>query len=185
MDVFEAIKGRRSIRAFQDKDVPDQLVNRIIEAAQDAPSAGNLQARDFIIIRDKKIKRQLSEAAWGQYFIEEAPVVIVVCANGNRSERRYGLRGRNLYCLMDAAAAVQNLMLAAYALGLGTCWVGAFQDEKVMEILDIPEGIKPIAIIPVGYPGENPPSPSRLPLEQVVYREKYKPKLKQRVFPLP
>ena len=128
LDVFEVIKKRRSIRSFKSKPIPKEFLNRILEAAQWAPSAGNCQARDFIIVNDLEVKRRLRDAALDQSFIEEAPVNIIVCANEERSSRRYGDRGRKLYCLLDAASAVQNILLAVHALGLGACWIGAIQE---------------------------------------------------------
>lgn len=171
MDVFEAIRGRRSVRAFKGQDVPVETVEKLVEAAQWAPSAGNLQPWEFIIVRRSETKRRLAEAALDQTFIQEAPVVIVVCADENRSSRGYGTRGRTLYCLQDTAAAIQNLHLAAYSLGLGTCWVGAFEEEKAREVLRIPEGVRPVAMIPVGYPDEAPASRRRRPTTQIIRYE--------------
>jgi len=173
MDVFEAIKGRRSIRAYKETDVPDEIIEKLIEAARWAPSAGNIQPWEFVIVRNPETKRRLAEAALGQTFIEEAPVVIVVCADERRSASGYGARGRTLYCIQDTAAAIQNIHLAAYALGLGTCWVGAFKEEEARKILEIPEGVRPVAIIPVGYPAESPPPRSRRPLKQIIHYEKF------------
>jgi nitroreductase len=173
MDVLEAIKGRRSIRAFKSQDVLDETVKKLIEAACWAPSAGNIQPWEFIIVRNSQIKQKLVDAALGQEFIAEAPVVIVICANEERSARGYGLRGKTLYCIQDTAAAIQNIHLAAYALGLGTCWVGAFKEEEAREALKIPQGIRPVAIIPVGYPDEAPKPPRRRPMQQVVHYENF------------
>lgn len=173
MEVFEAIKGRRSIRAFKGDPVSDDVLRRILEAAQWAPSAGNLQARDFIVVRDPEVKSRLAKAALGQWFIVEAPVNVVVCANLERSASRYGERGRRFYAWLDATAAVENLMLAAHALGLGTCWVGAYRDEEVTEILGLPEWIKPIAIIPIGYPREKPSPTSRINVEKLTSKDRY------------
>jgi len=173
MDVLEAIKGRRSIRAFKNQDVPAETVEELIDAARWAPSAGNIQPWEFIIVRKPKIKRRLVEAALGQMFIEEAPVVIIVCANEERSSQGYGVRGETLYCLQDTAAAIQNIHLAAYSLGLGTCWVGAFREEETRVILRIPQGIRPVAIIPVGYPAEAPTAQMRKSISQIVHYETF------------
>ena len=173
MEVWEAIKGRRSIRLFKSQDVPAESVEKLIDAARWAPSAGNIQPWDFIIVRKPEIKRELAEAALGQTFIEEAPVVIVVCANENRSSQGYGVRGKTLYCIQDTAAAIQNIHLTAYSLGLGTCWIGAFREEKARETLKIPHGIRPVAIIPVGYPAESPSPRSRRPISQIVHYETF------------
>jgi len=173
LDVFEAIKRRRSIRAFTHEDVSKEEVEKLLDAARHAPSAGNIQPWEFIIIRDSKIKQKLSMAALDQAFIEEAPVVIVVCANEMRSGRGYGSRGATLYCLQDTAAAIQNMLLTACALGLGTCWVGAFQEEDVRRILNIPGGVRPIAVIPVGHPAEKPETRFKRALSEVVHYETY------------
>jgi len=173
MDVLEAIRGRRSIRAFKSDDVSPEIVEKLLDAASWAPSAGNIQPWEFIVVRKPEIKRALVEAALDQTFIEEAPVVIAVCANKNRSSQGYGIRGKTLYCLQDTAASIQNIVLTAYSLGLGTCWVGAFREEEAREILKIPEGIRPVAIIPVGYPAETPSPRNRRPISQTVHYETF------------
>lgn len=171
--MLEAIRGRRSIRAFKSQDVPQKVVMELVDAARWAPSAGNIQPWEFIIVRKPEIKKGLVEAALGQAFIEEAPVVIVVCANENRSSQRYGGRGRTLYCLQDTAAAIQNIHLFAHSLRLGSCWIGAFKEEEAREVLKLPEGVRPIAIIPVGYPAEIPPARTRRPISQIVHYETF------------
>jgi SagB-type dehydrogenase family enzyme len=148
-------------------------VDRLIDAARWAPSAGNIQPWEFIIVRKPETKRKLAEAALEQTFIEEAPVVIVVCADENRSSQGYGTRGKTLYCLQDTAAATQNIHLAAYALGLGTCWVGAFREDEAKKILNIPSGVRPVAIIPVGYPAEKPQPRNRRPINQITHYESF------------
>jgi nitroreductase len=173
VEVFEAIQGRRSIRAFESREVPEELVERLIEAARWAPSAGNIQPWEFIIVRKQEIKRKLAEAALWQSFIEEAPVVIVVCADEVRSTQGYGMRGKTLYCIQDTAAAIQNIHLAAYSMGLGTCWVSAFREDEARKVLKTPAGIRPVAIIPVGYPAETPSPRSRRPLKQIVHYETF------------
>jgi len=173
MDVLEAIKGRRSIRAFKNQGVPAEIVEELIDAARWAPSAGNIQPWEFIIVRKPRIKRRLGETALDQMFIEEAPVVIVVCADEERSSQGYGVRGKTLYCIQDTAAAMQNIHLTAYSLGLGTCWVGAFREEEAREILKIPRGMRPVAIIPVGYPAEAPTARMRKSTSQIVHYETF------------
>ena len=173
MDVFEAIKGRRSIRRFTRENVSEDDLRRLLECAIMAPSAGNLQSWEFVVVRDAKRKRGLSAAALDQTFIEEAPVVVVVCANEMRSGRGYGNRGVTLYCLQDTAAAIQNLLLAAHALGLGACWVGAFHEEEARTVLKVPRGIRPVAIVPLGHPDESPWDRERRPLSEVVHYETF------------
>ena len=174
MDVFEAIRKRRSIRAFTCEDVSKEEVEKLLDAARYAPSAGNIQPWEFIVIKDFKIKQKLSMAALDQSFIEEAPVVIVVCANEMRSSRGYGSRGTTLYCLQDTAAAIQNMLLTACALGLGTCWVGAFHEDDVRDILSIPKGVRPIAIIPVGHPRFGREVRNKRALSEIVHYETYR-----------
>ena len=173
MDVFEAIRGRRSIRAFTGDKVSDDTVKRLIDAARWAPSAGNIQPWDFVIVRDLVTKRRLSAAALDQTFIEEAPIVIVVCADKKRSGGRYGQRGVNLYCLQDTAAAVQNMLLAARALGLGACWIGAFREEEVERILKTPKAVRTVAIVPVGHPAEKPSAPQKRSIGDITHYESF------------
>lgn len=173
MDVLKAIKGRRSIRAFKSDEVSPEIVDKLLDAATWTPSAGNIQPWEFIVVRKPKIKRKLVEAALDQMFIEEAPVVIVVCADENRSSQGYGVRGKTLYCIQDTAAAIQNIHLAAYSLGLGTCWIGAFSEEEARRILRVPNEVRPVAIIPIGYPAETPLPRSRRPKNQIVHYETF------------
>jgi nitroreductase len=154
MELSEAIKGRRSVRAFKQRDVPEKTVEKLIDAARHAPSAGNIQPWEFVVVRNLGVKRKLARAALNQAFVEEAPVVIVVCANEKCSSMGYGYRGKTLYCIQDTAAATQNILLTAYSLGLGACWIGAFNEDEAKRALNAPEGIRPVAIIPVGYPDE-------------------------------
>ena len=173
MDVFRAIEKRRSIRSYRSDRVPDEALNKVLDAARWAPSAGNRQPWDFIVVSDSEVKRYLRSAALEQNFIEEAPIVIVACANEFRSASIYGSRGRDFYCLLDVAAAVQNLLLAAHALGLGTCWISAFDDEMVTKILNLPFGVRPIAIVPLGYPNEVPQPSPRIKLNELVHLNRY------------
>lgn len=151
MDLKEIIQQRHSIRSFSDKRIPLNLIHEMIKLANLAPSAGNLQAREFIIVDDFEIKKRLSNAALDQEFIAEAPVNIIVCAHLNRISP-YGMRGRELYCIQDSAAAVEHILLLAVDHGLGACWVGAFDEVEVSKILSLPSYVRPVAIIPIGYP---------------------------------
>lgn len=167
------ISERRSIRAFTDREISEKEAELLVEAACLAPSAGNRQPWEFVIVRDDENKRRLAEAAYGQYFIAEAPVIFVVCADPSRSASRYGRRGIELYCLQDTAAAVQNLLLTAKANGLGSCWIGAFDEARAAEVIGAPKGVRPIAIVPVGYPAESPPPRPRRRLSEVIHKEKF------------
>jgi nitroreductase len=173
MELSEAIKNRRSIRAFKPQDIPDATVEKLIDAARHAPSAGNTQPWEFVIVRKKETKKKLARVAFNQAFLEEAPVVIVVCADENRSSMRYGNRGEALYCIQDTAAATQNILLTAYSLGLGACWVGAFNENEAKKALKTPKGTRPVAMIPVGYPNRTPSDRGRRTVNQIVHYEEF------------
>lgn len=173
MELFEAIKNRRSIRKFRDDTPDDELIEKIIEAGIWAPSAGDLQSWDAVIVRDDKTKFKITVAAYIQDFIAKAPVLIVMCANKANAGARYGERGRDLYCIQDAACAALNMMLRAYDLGLGSVWVGAFKEEDVAKVLELPPHIRPVALIPIGYPDEEAEAPPRRNIEEVIHKEKY------------
>lgn len=173
MDLYSTIKTRRSVRSFKEEEVSQEVLEKILKAGIWAPSAGNQQSWEFIVVKDESNQEELVRGALGQNFIAEAPVVIVVGANKKRSAQRYGERGKKLYCLLDAAAAIQNMLLTAHALGLGSCWIGAFRNEEVKEVVRFPEYVRPVAIIPIGKPAESPSIPSRYPLDQVVHEEQY------------
>ena len=170
MEIFEAIERRRSVRQFDpSRDVEEGLVRRIIEAGISAPSAGNGQPWRFLVVRDGATKHRLAYEAGHQRFIDQAPVAIVVCADTESAESSYGERGRETYALQDTAAAIENMLLAVTALGLGSCWVGAFSESVAAEILGLPEGLRPVAMLPVGYPaGPAGRVPPRRKFEEVV-----------------
>ena len=169
MDFWQALETRRSVRAFdRERDVPPETVTRLLEAAIRAPSAGNMQPWHFYVVRNEETKKALAQAALQQWFISDAPVVVVVCADPERSASRYGNRGRHLYYLQDTAAATQNLLLTVVASGLGACWVGAFDEEAAARALNLDPRLRPVAIVPIGYPAErSSPSTERLPLDVV------------------
>lgn len=167
-DVLTAIKERRSVRRFKPDPLPEEILNTLLEAACAAPSAGNVQPWLFYRIHSAEVKEALSRAALGQKSLVQAPVVIAVCADLERAASSYGERGRNLYCLQDTAAAVMNLLLAATAFDLGTCWVGAFDEAEVSRILNLPPHLRPVALVPVGYPDQSPSPTPRRSLQEVV-----------------
>ncbi len=169
MDVVEAIKKRRSIREFNPKDVPKEAEAAILDCARVAASAGNRQPWAFVAVRSAEVKGALAEAAGNQAFVREAPLVIVACADPDRCGQRYEDRGRTLYVFQDTAAAVTNMMLAATSFGLGTCWVGAFRESQVKKILGLPPNLKPVALLPVGYPNQDRPPRELRPKEEVIF----------------
>jgi len=168
MDFWATAAARHSVRRFTAQDVTDEQVQRLLETAVLAPTAGNRQPWHFIVVRDPAARQALAAAAYGQGFVAQAPVVIVVCADPDQSAARYGERGAHLYCLQDTAAATTYILLGAVATGLGACWVGAFDEEYAAEVLNLPARLRPVALIPVGYPAESPRRPTRRPLNQVV-----------------
>lgn len=167
MNVFECIFNRRSIRSFKSDAVDDKLIGVMLYSATHAPSSGNTQEWHFIVVKDEEIKKKLAESALRQRFIADAPVVIAVCIDKERAELRYGKRGEAFYSVQDTANATIIMMLAAHALGLSTCWVGAFDEDRVGHILELPNQLRPIAIVPVGYSDETPIKPRRVPFEQL------------------
>jgi nitroreductase len=167
-DFWQVLAGRRSVRAFErSQNVSDEQVQQLLQAAIAAPSAGNMQPWFFYVVRDVEVRRRLAQAAWGQGFVAEAPVAIVVCAEPERSARRYGDRGRDLYCLQDTAAATENILLTAVAMGLAACWVGAFDEAAAAQALHLPPTQRPVAILPIGHPAESPARRPRRPLSEV------------------
>jgi len=169
MDFFEVVDARRSVRAFADALVEPEELRQILQAANRAPSAGNLQAYEIVVVRDPTRKRALIEASGGQGFVGAAPVVLVFCAHPARSAPRYHERGERLYSVQDATIACTHSMLAATALGLATVWVGAFDDEAVRAALDLRKSWLPVAILPVGHPAEASPATSRRELSDLVH----------------
>jgi nitroreductase len=167
MEPLEAILKRRSIRKFKKTKIPKEKIEKLKEALIWAPSAGNLQARKFYFVFNEKIKKDLSKAALNQMFIASAPLVVVCCCDLEKISP-YGERGKNLYTICDVCAAIENLMIVATAENLGTCWVGAFDENRVSQILNLPKNERPIAIIPVGFPDENPPAPKRYSKEILI-----------------
>ena len=173
MDLWEAIKNRRSIRTYRKQALPQETLSQLIDAARLAPSAGNGQPWAFVVAEKQETKQLISAAAYGQKSLLEASVDIVVCADLKRAEESYGERGRTLYCIQDTAAAVQNILLAACSLGLGTCWIGAFKEEEIRKVIKAPPAMRPVAVIAVGYPNESPPARSRRPAAEVVHKESF------------
>ncbi len=167
-EVLNTIKYRRSIRSFLEKKIPDEIINKIIESLIWAPSAGNLQARKFFFVSNQKIKREIAKAALNQTFISEAPLVIVGCVDKNKIYPRYGERGVELYAIQDVACSITNAMLVAFENGLGTVWIGAFREDEVSEILNLPEYLRPVVILPVGYPAYIPSAPPRVSFQEAV-----------------
>jgi nitroreductase len=172
MDYIELIKHRHSVRAYLSKPVPDEAVQAILAAANQAPSAGNLQAYEIYLVTRPSQRAALAQAAKGQEFLAQAPIVLVFCAHPKRSAQRYNQRGSDLYALQDATIACTFAMLAATALGLATVWVGAFDDESVHRAIQADPDHLPVAILPIGYAADSPGATQRRPLSDLVHEPK-------------
>jgi nitroreductase len=170
MHFYELIQKRRSVRVFRPLPVEEDKLAKILEAARLAPSAGNLQAYEIYAVAGEDARKALARAAYGQDFIAAAPIVLVFCAHPARSEPRYGLRGRDLYAIQDATIACCWAMLAAVDQGLATVWVGSFDPEEARNLIGAPEGQLPVAMLPIGYPGEDPPAKPRRELDDLIHR---------------
>ncbi len=164
MQTLECIKARRSVRSFKRHDVEDEKLRQVLEAGRLAPSASNGQNWRFIVVRDGDLRRQLVQAASGQNFVGEAPVVIVTCATQTDHIMACGHPSH----LIDAAIAIDHMALAARDLGLGTCWIGAFNQEAVKGILGIPGSVAVVQLLPLGYPTSWPDPRPRKSLDEVV-----------------
>jgi len=163
MDIFEAIANRRSIRAYKNEPVPAESLEKVLEAARLAPTAANRQEFKFIVVTDEATRKALVPACNNQAFVGQAGVVIVACATN--PERRFHA--------VDVAIAVDHMTLAAHALGLGTCWIGAFSEEKVKELLGIPEEVKVVILLPVGIPAKEGVMRPRKPKEELFVKDKW------------
>jgi len=162
VNVLEAMKKRRSIRSFKPDGIDEKMIRTLLECANLAPSAGNLQGYEIVVVQNVETKKALAKAALDQQFIAEAPVVFVFCANAKRSASKYGKRGDTLYSTQDATIATSYVQLACVELGLGSVWVGAFNDHEVARAIGAGIDYTPVSILPVGYPAEDPsPRPRR------------------------
>ncbi len=170
MDYFDVINERHSIRAYGNKPIDADSLQKILEALDRAPSAGNLQAYEVYVVADESCKRALVKASGDQEFLAQASVVLVFCSHAARSKVRYAERGTSLYCVQDATIACTFAMLAAAALGLSTVWVGAFDEDEVREIVHAPQGHRPVAMLPIGYAAEEPRLRPRRKLNDLVHQ---------------
>jgi nitroreductase len=176
MEFDSVIRKRKMIRKYeQHRTVPEQLINKLLENATKAPSAGHTQVQEFIVVKDSQIRRKLRQASVNQEQVEEAPVLIVVCSNTSRSAGKYGQRGKEFYSVVDGSFASMLILLTATNEGLGAGFVGAFDDEKVAEILGLPldGSVRPIGIIAIGYPNERPDRLKRIQREKLVHFERW------------
>jgi len=173
MNVFEAIATRRSIRKFTSQNVPMELLGIILDAGRYAPSAGNIQNWRFILVKDTNNRQVVAEASMQQMWIAEAPVVVVVCSETEKIKQFYGKRGEMLFSIQNCSAAIQNMLLTAHALGLASTWVSSFDERMLKRALNIPDDVRPQAVLPIGFPDEIVPAPTHYTLENVCFFEGY------------
>lgn len=168
MDFLNVIHKRHSVRQFKSKEIESSKLESLLQIINSAPSAGDLQSYELVVVKEQSHRQALAQAALGQEFIQTAPVVLVFCANPKRAKEKYGVRGERLYSVQDATIAATYAQLAAVELGLATTWVGAFDEEVVRDIIG---GLKPICIMPVGYAAEVPEQTPRRPINEIAHEE--------------
>jgi len=164
MDLFETVEKRRSIRKFRPNPIPDKDLKKILEAGRLAPSGGNRQPWSFIVVRKPETKKKLAAVANLQRFIADADTVLIALGDPAVSKSLYK---------QDPMIAIEHMVLASTALGYGTCWIGAFNENDVKEIAKVPENMTVIALLPIGVPDENPPPKPRRAFKEVFFKESY------------
>lgn len=165
LDVMDVILSRRSIRQYEQKEIQTEVLNKILEAGRQAPSAANRQPIHFIVVTEDNIKKELSKGLFNR-FIKDSPLTIVGCANT-------GARLTGKWSIVDTTIALQNMVIAAWTMGIGSCWIGDFKEEKVKELLQIPNKWKVVALIPFGYPAEQPKPKKKKPVTELVSFNKF------------
>ena len=174
MDFNEVVRKRKMIREYQqNKQVPIEIINKLLKNAHRSPSAGHTQVQEYIVVIDPITKKKLCQASLGQSQVEDASVLIIVCANTSRSVSRYGKRGTDFYSIIDGAFASMIILLSAVNEGIGASFVGAFEDNRIVKTLGLPVHVKPIGIITLGYAAEKPERFERIELNNLVHYEKY------------
>ena len=166
MSVLKVIQKRRSLRKYKGDRIPEDVLQRVLEAARLAPSGKNYQPWKFIIVQDQELKAKLAQASAEQFFMAEAPVIIVGCGFPDDSYSRMGRYMKSWP--VDVTIALEHLILQATEEGLGTCWIGSFEETEVKAILNIPENVRVLALTPLGYPNESPPYRGRKRLDEIV-----------------
>ena len=169
MNIYEAINKRRSVRAYQDKPIPEDILTKILESARLAPSAKNRQQFKLIVVKDSQMRKELVEAANNQQFVGEAPIVIAAVGLAPDYKMRCDIPADPV----DVAIAIDHVTLAAVEEGLGTCWIGSFYQDRVREVLGIPSSYKVVELLTLGYPSDSPKPKSRKSLEELVCYEKF------------
>lgn len=171
MDLMEAIRTRRSVRRYKPTPVPESTLKEVLNAARLAPSADNAQPWRIIVVMDEQTKTKLASACNGQKFIAQAPIVLIACGIPDEAFPTVG--GYMSSHVIDVSIALDHLTLVAHALGLGTCWIASFKEDKVRELVGVPEDVRVVALTPLGYPDETPERTTRKNLEELVVYERY------------
>lgn len=165
MSLIDVILSRRSIRKYEDKEVPEDALEKILEAGRQAPSAGNRQPWHFIMVTDDEIKEKLSHGRWNTFIRDSAFTVVGCGSTGDPYSRKWST--------IDTTIALQNMVIAAWSLGVASCWIGDFEEEEVKRLLSIPEEWKIVSLISFGYPAEQLGSKWKKPLEEITSYNKF------------
>jgi nitroreductase len=168
MDFLDLVEKRRSTRQFQEREIDRETIGALVNIVNSAPSAGDLQSYEIVLISDKKNLAKLADAAEDQEFLKTAPAVLVFCADADRAKLKYGHKASDLFSIQDATIAATYAQLAAVDLGLATTWVGVFDERKVRRIVG---GLKPVCMMPIGYAAENPEKTPRRPIQEFFHNE--------------
>ena len=173
MEVFDCIRTRRSVRKYKDKDVPWDDIVEIMQSAKFAPYAGNVMNLKLVVVKNEDKRKAIAEACSQQYWMQDAPIHLVVVGEPEKADRYYGTRGVRLYTIQGIAASIQNMLLTAHALGLGACWIGAFDEDEIRRLCNLPEHVNVQAIVTIGYADETPEPPPKYRIEHYVIFEKW------------
>jgi nitroreductase len=164
MSLVDVVLSRRSIRSYEEREIPEDVLDKILEAGRRAPSADNRQPWRFIVLTDYEVKEELSKGSWNS-FVKDSPVTIVGCADTSGLAKKWSV--------VDTSIALQNMVIAAWSMGVGSCWVGDFEEEKVKQLLSIPDRWKVVALVSFGYPAEQPQPRRKKPIEEIVSFDKF------------
>jgi nitroreductase len=171
MNLYDIIKTRRSIRNYKGDDIPEEKLMKILEAARLAPSGKNGQPWRFVIVKEKKLREALVDACRGQKYLAQAPLVIAACGSDAEAYQKQG--GYMTSMVLDIGIAMEHLVLAATEEGLGTCWIGAFNENDVRKILNVPSNLRVVALTPLGFPDEAPGPKPRKELKDIVIENRF------------
>lgn len=172
MEFIDVLKRRRAIRKFSSRKISDKKITELIKLANLSPSAGNIQARALVIVKNQKTIKKIKDVTSGlRRFENNIPILLVVLAKPNESAERFEKRGKNLYALQDATIFAAYIQLIAVSKKLSTCWVGSFNENKIARILNLPKTIIPVAMLPMGYPAEIPLAKDRKALKEIILKK--------------